>query len=217
MHGADLRGSTPRKGLDRGPTAAAETMKILSAKFLTAAQDPKSYPRGGLKEIAFAGRSNVGKSSAINTLLGRQGLVKTSKTPGHTRKLNFFLINERFIFVDFPGYGFARVPLEVKRKWGPMVETYLKARKQLAAVVVVVDVRRSLTESDAQVIEYIASHGISVIVAATKADKLSHSRRLEQRQRLEAELGGRAPVVLFSSHTGLGKNELWKEIKNLIE
>lgn len=192
-------------------------MKITTARFLTAAENPRSYPRGGLTELAFAGRSNVGKSSTINALLGRHHLVKTSRTPGHTRKLNFFLINDRFIFVDFPGYGFARVPTEIKKHWGPMVETYLQQRKELAGVVVVVDVRVAPTETDTQLIGFLKSHNTPLILVATKADKLPHGKRIAQLREIQEKVGGDLPVVIFSSRTGLGKNELWKQVKSLIE
>lgn len=192
-------------------------MKITSANFLCAAQDKKDYPRSGLVEIAFAGRSNVGKSSAINALLGRRNLVRTSKTPGHTRKLNFFMINEHVIFVDFPGYGFARVPLEVKRQWGPMIETYLKSRKELAGVVTIVDSRRPPTESDMALIGYLRAHEVPFVVVATKADKLTHSQMTATERDIRTQVGDRIPVVIFSAVSGLGKNQLWKEIKNLIE
>jgi len=192
-------------------------MKITTASFLRAAQEKKDYPQGGLTEIAFAGRSNVGKSSAINALLGRRNLVKTSKTPGHTRKLNFFLVNERFIFVDFPGYGFAAVPLEIKRQWGPMIETYLKVRNELAGVVTIIDARRAPTESDMALIDYLRAHKVPFVVAATKADKLTHSQMNAMRRDLRAHIGEDGAVVLFSAMSGLGKRELWKEIKNLME
>lgn len=192
-------------------------MKIFGANFLRAAQEKKDYPTGGLREIAFAGRSNVGKSSAINTLLGRHNLVRTSKTPGHTRKLNFFLINDSFIFVDFPGYGFARVPLEVRGAWAPMVERYLEERKELVGVVVIVDARRLATDTDIQLITYLQSRRIPVVVAATKADKLARGAMLVQQRAVKGQLGDHVPVVAFSAHTGMGKNELWKQIKSLIE
>jgi GTP-binding protein len=192
-------------------------MKIFDANFLQAAQEKKDYPKGGLQEVAFAGRSNVGKSSAINTLLGRHNLVRTSKTPGHTRKLNFFLINDSFIFVDFPGYGFARVPLAVKKQWAPMVERYLEERKELAGVVVIVDFRRLPTDADIHLITYLQSRQIPVVVAATKADKLARGAMILQNRAIKTQLGDQVPVVAFSAHTGLGKNELWKEIKSLIE
>ncbi|MGB6063552.1 MAG: ribosome biogenesis GTP-binding protein YihA/YsxC [Desulfomonilaceae bacterium] len=192
-------------------------MKIFEANFLRAAQDKKSYPTGGLKEIAFAGRSNVGKSSAINTLVGRHALVRTSKTPGHTRKLNFFLINDSLIFVDFPGYGFARVPREVQRQWAPMVESYLEERKELAGVVIIVDVRRLPTDADIRLITYLSLRDIPVVIAATKADKLARGALLLQKRAIQAQLGDHIPVIAFSAHTGQGKNELWKEIKSLID
>jgi GTP-binding protein len=192
-------------------------MKIKTAIFLTAAEDGSSYPKGGLKEIAFAGRSNVGKSSMINCLLGRHHLVKTSRTPGHTRKLNFFLINDNLIFVDLPGYGYARVPIATKNKWGPMVDMYMQKRKELSGVVVIVDSRLPLLDVDAGMIEYVRSSDIPIIVVATKADKLTHSQRLQQGRKIPQALGHPTPVVIFSSLSGLGKNELWKGIKNLIE
>ena len=147
-------------------------MKILSADFVRSAEQEKDYPSLGVNEIAFAGRSNVGKSSLINTLLGRRALVKISKTPGHTRMLNFFLINETFAFVDLPGYGFARVSKEIKRKWGPMIETYLTRRQELTVIVVVVDIRHAPTRLDNALIEFLAYHERPIIIAATKADKL---------------------------------------------
>ena len=192
-------------------------MKVLTAEFLRSAEDKKDYPAGELAEIAFAGRSNVGKSSMINTLLGRRNLVRTSKTPGHTRKLNFYLINGQMVFVDFPGYGFARVPLEVKEKWGPMVETYIKGREQLAGVVVIVDARRPPTESDLTLIHYLQAYDKPIVIAATKADKLNRSETAEEGNVIRSIIGKEVPVIIFSSQNGLGKNELWKEIKNLIE
>jgi len=192
-------------------------MKVSTAEFFRAAEDKKDYPPGEFSELAFAGRSNVGKSSMINTLLGRRNLVRTSKTPGHTRKLNFYLINGRLFFVDLPGYGFARVPLEIREKWRPMVETYLKGRKQLAGVVVIVDARRPPTESDMSLIEFLQAYDKPLIVAATKADKLTHNQAAEQKRIIKAAVQMDVPVVFFSALNGLGKNELWKEIKKIIE
>ncbi len=192
-------------------------MKIRSATFLTAAQEKTHYPGGGFPEVAFAGRSNVGKSSLVNTLLGRRSLVKTSRTPGHTRKLNFFLINETLIFVDCPGYGYAAVPLEIKKQWGPMMETYFQEREELAGVVVVVDARLPLTEADARMMRLVQSYSLPLIVAATKADKLPHGKRAQHVRDLRIQLEDNVPVIIFSSHDGLGKNELWKAIKILIQ
>lgn len=192
-------------------------MKIVTAEYVRSAENKKDYPPGELAEIAFAGRSNVGKSSMINTLLGRRNLVRTSKTPGHTRKLNFYLINGGVIFVDLPGYGFARVPQEIKEKWRPMVETYIKGRTQLAGVVVIVDARRPPTESDMTLIHFLQAYDKPLILVATKADKLNRSEMAEQGRVIRSVVGDHVPVIIFSSQNGLGKNELWKEIKNLIE
>lgn len=192
-------------------------MRVTTAEFLTAAADGVGYPKGGLAEIAFAGRSNVGKSSLINTLLGRRNLVRTSRTPGHTRKLNFFLVNNSFIFVDFPGYGYAAVPLEVKAKWGAMTERYLRERAELRGVVALVDIRLSLTDTDERMIGLLKTLGIPHVVAATKADKITRSKRSVQIREIRSKIGEEVPLIIFSSHDGLGKNELWKEIKSLIE
>jgi GTP-binding protein len=190
---------------------------MISAKFLRSAQDKKDYPQEGLVELAFAGRSNVGKSSLINTLLGRRSLVRTSKTPGQTRKLNFFLIEEKYIFVDLPGYGFAKVPLAIKREWGPMVENYLRNRKELAGVVLTVDARHALTASDELMVDFLQSFRVPIIIVATKSDKLPRTKLLPKRQQLQAQVGERTPVIICSSHDGTGKKELWNEIKRLIE
>lgn len=117
-------------------------MKILSAEFIKSATAPPHYPEGVFPEVAFVGRSNVGKSSLINVLVGQKNLAKTSNTPGRTQLINFFLINHHYVFVDLPGYGFARVPEAVRRNWGPMVETYLKERPNLRLVILIMDIRR---------------------------------------------------------------------------
>ncbi len=143
--------------------------------------------------------------------------LKTSRTPGHTRKLNFFLINETFIFVDCPGYGYAAVPLEIKNQWGPMMETYFQERDELAGVVVVVDARLPLTEADDRMMRLVQSYSLPLIVAVTKADKLPHGKRVQHVRDLRIQIEDNVPVIIFSSHDGLGKNELWKAIKILIQ
>lgn len=192
-------------------------MRVITATFLRAAHDKKGFPKGGLVEIAFAGRSNVGKSSMINALLGRRDLARTSKTPGRTRQLNFFVINDRLMFVDLPGYGFARVPLEEKEKWRTLVENYLEDRDELAGIVVIIDARRPPTESDMSLITYLQFHRIRFIVAATKADKLTRSEMVRQGKLINEGVGPQVPVVFFSSQNGYGKNQLWNEIKSLID
>jgi GTP-binding protein len=192
-------------------------MKIITAEFVGSADTERAYPRGGLTEIAFAGRSNVGKSSAINALLGRRHLASISKTPGHTRKLNFYRINDSFMFVDLPGYGYARVPLAVKQKWQALVERYLERRSILSLAVLIVDLRRGLMDSDMELTAYLQSRGLPFVLTATKADKLTRSQAIIQQEAIKRVAGDAVPIVLFSSRTGEGKKELWKEIKKFIE
>ncbi len=164
--------------------------------------------------MAFAGRSNVGKSSLINTLVMRRGLVKTCSTPGKTRMLNFFVVNGRYGFVDLPGYGYARGPRGQRAGWGPLVEGYLLERQTLRAVVLIMDVRHEPFEADLQLAEWLAHHGLRPIYVATKADKLGRGRRLEQRRVLAEALGLEpAEVILFSAKTRHGRPELWRAIK----
>jgi len=192
-------------------------MKIVSARFLTSAVAPSQYPAGLLPEVAFSGRSNVGKSSLINALLGRKGLVKTSSTPGRTQTLNFFEVNEAFVFVDLPGYGWAKAPEAVRRRWRPMVESYLSERAQLKGVVVIMDIRREPSEGDIQLLEWLAHKNIPAIRVLTKADKISQPRRLQQFASVRRKLpfAGDEPV-LFSAVTGEGKKELWKRLLPLV-
>jgi len=191
-------------------------MKIVTADFLTAAAKLDGYPKGGLREVAFAGRSNVGKSSMINALLGRKNLVRTSKTPGRTRKLNFFLINSQFIFVDLPGYGYAAVSHAERESWGTMVQSYLENRKELAGVVVILDARHPPMESDQDLIAYLRHHSLQFLVVCTKTDKLTRSKVSAQKRLLNDLVRHSAPLIMFSSVTGEGKNELWKAIRTLI-
>src|SRR5258707_1391085 len=148
-------------------------MKITSAEFLKSALKEVDWPRDSIPEIAFLGRSNVGKSSLMNSLLGVRGLARTSSTPGRTQLINFFLINDAFYFVDLPGYGYARAPSDVKREWGPMVEKYLATRPNLVLSIVITDSRHGPTKLDLQMIEWLQSKERPFIIIATKADKLS--------------------------------------------
>src|SRR3990172_4932281 len=164
-------------------------MKILSAEFVISAVGPMQFPQDGKPQIAIAGRSNVGKSSIINSLLHRKDLVKTSQTPGKTQLINFFIINESFYFVDLPGYGYARVPHAVTDAWAPMIEGYLKSSPQLSSVVVLLDSRRTIDERDARLIERLRQYDLPAIYALTKADKLNRQESAQARKNISAELG----------------------------
>lgn len=196
-------------------------MKILSAEFIKSATEPSHYPEGVLPEVAFVGRSNVGKSSLINALVRRKSLAKTSNTPGRTQLINFFLINHRYAFVDLPGYGFARVPEAVRRNWGPMVETYLKERSNLRLVILIMDIRRDPATHDLDLLQWLNDCRIPVLLVLTKIDKLSKSqvrfraRQIEEMLIKGADLKTATGPVLFSAKTGEGKDVLWSVIEAL--
>ena len=194
-------------------------MKILSAEFVLSAKEPAHYPPAGLPEIAFAGRSNVGKSSLINTLLNRKKLARTSNTPGRTQEINFFLVNERFAFIDLPGYGYAKVPEAIRKQWGPMVETYLRERDTLRLVVVILDVRRDPSGEDLQLMEWLQFYRIRFLVCLTKTDKVSRNEFTNRRRRIgEAlALSAATPPIPFSAKTGEGKELLWREIRKTLK
>lgn len=189
-------------------------MRILSAEFIKSAAAPAGYPAGGLPEIAFCGRSNVGKSSLINTMLTRRRLAQTSKTPGKTRTINFFLINEAFYFVDLPGYGYAKTGRSLRKSWGKMVETYLSSRGVLRAAVLLVDIRHSPTGLDRQMKEWLDHYGHSVVVAATKEDKVGSQAARRSLDHIAGELPllEGQPLIPFSSKTGRGKDRLWSAL-----
>ncbi len=195
---------------------SSESMKILSAEFVVSAPGPKQFPRDGKPQIAIAGRSNVGKSSVLNALLHRKNLVKTSATPGKTQLINFFIINDSFYFVDLPGYGYARVPQAVTDAWAPMIEGYLKNSPRLAAVVVLLDSRRTPDERDARLIEWLRQFDLPAIYALTKSDKLNRQETERARRAVSAELDLTGPLILTSAKSGLGMKELWGEINTML-
>ncbi len=189
-------------------------MKILSAEFVTSATNPSGYPREGLPEIAFAGKSNVGKSSLINTLVNRKKLAKTSADPGRTQLINFFRVNHNLSLVDLPGYGYAKVSLEVRKKWKPMVETYLQTRPEIRLVVVILDSRRGASSDDLALIDWLDYHDIYSMIVLTKADKLSQTERIRQKKVLgEMPILVEKRLVFFSTLSGEGKDEIWKMIQ----
>lgn len=189
-------------------------MNIKSAVFIKSAVKPADYPLPSLPEIAFSGRSNVGKSSLINALLNRKRLVKTSSTPGRTQLINFFDINGAFRFVDLPGYGYAKVPEAVKRGWGPMIETYLREREALRCVLLIMDLRRTPGEEELSFIEWMNHYEIPFIPVLTKSDKLSKTRQAKQRDGIASALSlDTDALTLFSAKTRQGKDRLWAQIE----
>ena len=193
-------------------------MHIKSAEFVTSATKPAQYPPSLLPEIAFAGRSNVGKSSLINTLVNRKRLVKTSSTPGRTQLINFFDINQQVGFVDLPGYGYAKVPVSVRKNWGPMIETYLSGRETLKGVVVIMDIRRIPRQEELDLIGWLAHYSIAAIPVLTKTDKLSKNKQAKQHQLIAQSLEtNKDDFLLFSAKTRRGKDVLWRAISSLID
>lgn len=193
-------------------------MLVHSANFVTSAPALASCPRSDWPEIAFAGRSNVGKSSLVNCLLNRKGLVRTSSTPGRTQLLNYFSINEALFFVDLPGYGFARAPRSVREKWQPMVHGYLRGRINLRAVVWLLDVRRDPSPEDLQFLDWLEENEIPTIPVVTKVDKVSRNE-LSRRLVKIANCTGLSKDLLtpFSVQTRQGHKDVWELIEMALE
>src|SRR5688572_24788718 len=187
-------------------------MKVTSAEFCKSAFEMSHWPVDGRPEIAFLGRSNVGKSSLINSLLQRKGLARTSNTPGRTQSINFFLINESFYFVDLPGYGYAKVSKTMRSDWGVMAEEYLSEREELIVSVQLVDARHKPTALDLQLHEWLVYNEKNHIIVATKADKLSNNKLIKSLQEIEKNLPG-SRIIAFSAVSGKGKDEVWRVIQ----
>lgn len=193
-------------------------MEIKQAEFITSAVLQSQYPTDNRLEIAFVGRSNVGKSSLINTLTNRRKLVKVSGTPGKTKLVNFFLINNEFYFVDLPGYGYAKVSKVEKESWGKVIETYLLKRDQLKKIALLVDCRRPPTEDDIIMYKWIKYYNYDTVVVATKIDKLKKSeiQRNLKVIRDTLELQPTDQLLTFSSLKKLGKEELLEVIEKTL-
>lgn len=190
------------------------------AKFINSSPQLKNAPPDRGLEVAFAGRSNAGKSSAINTLTRQQGLARTSKTPGRTQMLNFFEINERQRFVDLPGYGYAKVPEAVKKKWHELMENYLHSRKSLCAIILVMDIRHALTEFDWQMIEWCEQSDLPLHILLTKADKLNYGaakNTLLQVQKELEKMTSPLSVQLFSALKKTGIDEVHEALDQLFK
>ena len=195
-------------------------MKIRSVNIACATLDPKRFPRSPWAEIAVSGRSNVGKSSLLNTLLGRRDIARTSKEPGKTRSINFFAVNDRFYLVDLPGYGFARVGAELRAKWLGVMARYIGEREGLAGIVQLIDARHPPSRDDAAMIDLVARSGRPLCVVFTKADKISRNERRRAMNDFAALCGASAagaPLVFFSAETGEGKDEIWRWIEERLE
>ena len=192
-------------------------MKIHSAEFLLSASTTRQFPAATLPEIAFAGRSNVGKSTLINSLLNRKKLVKTSATPGKTQLINFFKINEKFIFVDLPGYGYAKVPQSVKQKWHNLVEDYLSERKTLKNVVLLIDCRHDPTLQDRQLLEWLEYYQRPSLIVASKIDKLKRGQVQKHLQKIKHDLSIESVPLGHSSMQYGRREEIWKKLDPWIE
>jgi GTP-binding protein len=192
--------------------------KINSSRYFKSFADSANIPQNNFPQIAFAGRSNVGKSSVLNTLTHKKNLAKISSTPGKTRLLNFFLINDKIYFVDLPGYGYARTSKSTQRRWKHLIEGYLKNSQNLKGVVQIIDIRHPPFESDLQLLEWLDFYNIKSLVVLTKADKLSRSNVVLNQKKTAQELQKKLDsIVAFSAKTKDGKNEVLKWITSVIE
>lgn len=190
-------------------------MKVHNVEMVISAVRPDQYPEDGLPEFALAGRSNVGKSSFINRMIGRKALARISSKPGKTQTLNFYKIEEQLFFVDVPGYGYAKVSKSEREAWGKMIERYITAREVLRAVVLIVDLRHSPTADDCMMYDFLKHYHIPCIVVATKADKIPKGKWDQHKKVVKQTLDMDTydPLIVFSSETGLGFEQAWAAIE----
>ena len=197
----------------------ADPLVIRNVEFLGGMSEKHGWrPDSALPEVAFAGRSNVGKSSLLNSLVRRKSFARVSRTPGRTREINFFRVNNGFVFVDLPGYGYARVSKDKKAEWRPMIESYLRRTTQLRGIVLLLDIRREPSDDDRAMLDFLAEVGVPTIVALTKTDKLSKAGAFESAAKISRALSLEPDqVISFSSVTGEGRAELLGAITTLVE
>ncbi|AUS87718.1 MULTISPECIES: ribosome biogenesis GTP-binding protein YihA/YsxC [Lysinibacillus] len=191
-------------------------MKVHNVEMVISAVRPDQYPEDGLPEFALAGRSNVGKSSFINRMIGRKALARISSKPGKTQTLNFYKIEEQLFFVDVPGYGYAKVSKTEREAWGKMIERYFTGRQELKAVVQIIDLRHPPTADDRMMYDFLKHYNIPCIIIATKADKIPKGKWDKHKKIVKEtlEMEKSDPLIVFSSETGLGFEEAWKTIEN---
>jgi GTP-binding protein len=191
-------------------------VKVNQVELVISAVRPEQYPEGDLPEFALAGRSNVGKSSFINKMIGRNSMARISSKPGKTQTLNFYKIEKTLYYVDVPGYGYAKVSKKEREAWGKMIETYITSREQLKAVILIVDLRHPPTNDDVVMYEFLKHYDIPCIVIATKADKIPKGKWQKHLKVTKdtLEMDQEDELVLFSSETGLGKDKAWSAIKS---
>lgn len=204
--------------MSRTDKPGTEPLVIRRLAFLGGQASPGGWrPESALPEIAFSGRSNVGKSSLLNALVRHKSLARVSQQPGKTREINFFSVNDALVLVDLPGYGYARVSHEERAKWRPLIESYLESSIQLRGIVQLLDVRRDPSPEDRQMLEFLAEIGAPTIVTVTKVDKLSAARRAARVAEITASLGLEPEQVIpFSAVTRLGRDELASAIEDLV-
>jgi len=206
-----------KEGTNKGKGSGASPININNAGFEITAVKPSQYPKGGLPEVAFVGRSNVGKSSIINTLLNRKKLARVASTPGKTREINFYNIDNKLRFVDLPGYGYASVSKAKKLAWGEIIETYLNTRSELKMLVLLVDIRHTPTSDDALMHEWIKNSTLPYVIVATKADKIPRSQLAGKVKDIKSALqvDESIQIIPFSSISRQGRDEIWEKISEL--
>ena len=205
--------------MTKEPGGGGDPLVIRNVEFIGGMAEKHGWrPDSPLPEVAFAGRSNVGKSSLLNTLVRRKSFARVSRTPGRTREINFFRVNNNFVLVDLPGYGYARISKEKKAEWRPMIESYLRRTTQLRGIVLLLDIRREPSEDDRAMLDFLAEVEVPTIVALTKTDKLSKAAARESAVEIARALALEAEQVIpFSAHTGEGRVELLEAITSLVE